>query len=53
MKKIAIAGISALMMTQGHAQSLEERVEALEYQSYENFFKVRGSLEMRFDCFKR
>lgn len=53
MKKIAIAGISALMMTQGHAQSLEERVEALEYQSYENFFKVRGSLEMRFDFVSR
>ena len=53
MKKIAIAGLSALMMTQGHAQSLEERVEALEYQGYENFFKVSGSMEMRFDFVSR
>lgn len=50
MKKLLIASI---LMTGAYAQSLEDRVEALEYKSYENFFKVTGQLEYRFDAYER
>ncbi len=34
-------------------QSLEDRVEALEYAGYENWFKFSGNLEYRFDTVER
>ena len=34
-------------------QSIEDRVEALEYAGYENWFKFGGSLEYRFDSVER
>ncbi|MCO4753263.1 MAG: DUF3373 family protein [Bacteriovoracaceae bacterium] len=49
MKKLLTSALCILTVGQANAQSLEDRVEALEFQSYENFFKVSGSLEMRFD----
>lgn len=53
MKKIAVASLAVLAMGQTHAQTLEERIEALEYQSYENFFKMSGQMEMRYDYVNR
>ena len=42
-----------MLVTGAYAQSIEDRVEALEYKSYENFFKVSGQLEYRFDKYER
>lgn len=50
-KLIACAFVFATVFA--NAQTLEERVEALEFKSYENFFKVSGSLEMRYDFVDR
>lgn len=53
MKKLMILAMSSVFATGAHAQSLEERVEALEYKGYENFFKMSGQMEMRFDVVTR
>ena len=49
MKKLLILGMSSMFAFGAAAQTLEERVEALEYAGYENIFKFSGQLEMRFD----
>lgn len=53
MKKLMILGMSSAIALSASAQSLEERVEALEFKSYENFFKVSGQLMMRWDAANR
>lgn len=49
MKKLLVLGLSSAFAFGAAAQTLEERVEALEYAGYENIFKFSGQLEMRFD----
>jgi hypothetical protein len=49
MKKVFILGMSSMMAFGASAQTLEERVETLEYAGYENYTKVGGKLEYRFD----
>ncbi|MAE59043.1 MAG: hypothetical protein CME69_09195 [Halobacteriovorax sp.] len=41
--------MTAAFASMAFGQSLEERVEALEYAGYENWFKFGGNLEYRFD----
>lgn len=41
--------MTAAFASMAFGQSLEERVEALEYAGYENWFKFSGNLEYRFD----
>lgn len=53
MKKLFVLGLGSLFALTANAQSLEERVEALEFKGYENFFKMSGQLEMRFDVASR
>jgi hypothetical protein len=53
MKKLFILALGALMATSATAETLEERVEALEFQGYENYTKVTGRLEYRFDSYSR
>jgi opacity protein-like surface antigen len=53
MKKLLILGMSSVFAFGATAQTLEERVEALEYAGYENFTKVSGRLEYRFDSYTR
>ena len=53
MKKLFVLGLGSLFALSANAQSLEERVEALEFQSYGNFFKMSGQLEMRWDVANR
>jgi hypothetical protein len=48
MKKLFL-GLGLVAATAASAQTLDERVEALEYKSYENFLKVKGQLEVRYD----
>ena len=50
LKKVLITTAFASMAL---GQSLEERVENLEYAGYENWFKFGGSLEYRFDSVER
>ncbi len=52
-KLLTTTTMSMLVVAGAQAQTLEERVEALEYKSYENFLKVSGELEMRFDSVNR
>lgn len=49
MKKIILLGMGTLLASGAFAQTIEERVEALEFQGYENIFKFSGQLEMRYD----
>jgi hypothetical protein len=49
MKKLIILGMSTAFAMNASAQSLEDRVEALEYAGYESYTKVGGRLEYRFD----
>lgn len=49
MKKLFLLGLSSLVSFSASAQTLEERVEALEYAGYEDIFRFSGQLEMRFD----
>lgn len=50
MKKLLVLGMATAALAGGaHAQTLEERVEALEYQGYENIFRFKGSLEWQYD----
>lgn len=51
--KYSVVGLLGLTALTANADALSDRVEALEYQSYENFFKFSGSLEYRFDRFSR
>ncbi|MFT6631386.1 MAG: hypothetical protein ACJAS4_001335 [Bacteriovoracaceae bacterium] len=53
MKKLLILGMSSMFAFSAAAQTLEERVEALEYAGYENYTKVGGRLEYRFDSYTR
>ena len=48
MKKLIILGMSSLFAFGASAQSLEERVEALEFANYENIFKFSGQLEVEY-----
>lgn len=53
MKKLLLLGLSsAFVLSTASAATmseLESRIEALEYQGYENYTKITGSLEYRFD----
>lgn len=49
MKKIIACVMSSFIALGAIAQTLEERVEALEYAGYEDVFRFSGQLEMRFD----
>lgn len=51
MKKLLVLSMSSMVALGASAQTLEERVEALEYSNYENYTKVSGSLEYRFDSY--
>lgn len=53
MKKIFLISIFCLPSMGLFAQSIEERVEALEFASYEQTTKVGGRLEYRFDSYTR
>lgn len=54
MKKLLALGMGTVFAASGaFAQTLEERVEALEFQSYEKFFNWSGQLEMRWDAINR
>jgi hypothetical protein len=49
MKKLLVLGMSSVFAFGAAAQTLEERVEALEFAGYESIFRFSGQLEMRFD----
>ncbi|MDP7320322.1 MAG: DUF3373 family protein [Bacteriovoracaceae bacterium] len=51
MKKLMTVGL--IFASSVSAQTLEERVENLEFKSYENYTKVSGRLEYRFDTYTR
>lgn len=53
MKKLFVLGMGSLFAFGTTAQTLEERVEALEFASYENTTKIGGRLEYRFDSYTR
>jgi hypothetical protein len=54
MKKLFVLGMSSMMaVSAASAQTLEERVEALEFANYERFFNWSGQLEMRWDAVNR
>ncbi|GEM_PF-5205163 len=48
-KLLVLSAIAASTVGVTQAQSLEERVEALEYAGYENWWSFSGSLEYRYD----
>ncbi len=48
MKKLFVLGMSSMFALSATAQTLEERVEALEFASYEDIFRFSGSLEMEY-----
>lgn len=48
MKKLLILGMSSVFAFGAAAQSLEERVEALEFANYERFFSWSGQLETEY-----
>ncbi len=45
--------VTIAFVTMSFGQSIEDRVEALEYAGYENWFKFSGQLEYRFDSVER
>lgn len=50
MKKLLALGMGSLALAAGvNAQTLEERVEALEFASYEDIFRFSGQIETRYD----
>ncbi len=51
-KILVLSAIATASVGSIQAQTLEERVEALEYAGYENWWSFSGSLEYRFDAAK-
>lgn len=49
-KSLLVGAVVAATALSANAQSLEERVEALEFADYENWWKFSGNLEYRFDA---
>jgi hypothetical protein len=52
MKKLIVLGMSSMMALGASAQTLEERVEALEYAGYESIFRFKGQVEMMYSTKK-
>lgn len=48
MKKLLLLGMSSAFAFSASAQTLEERVEALEYAGYEDIFRFSGQLELMY-----
>ncbi len=48
MKKLLLLGMSSAFAFSAWAQTLEERVEALEYAGYEDIFRFSGQLELMY-----